>query len=113
MVFARVKKGVARMPTIHIRTNELANVTLKKGQDNLDITIASTCNWCFSDPDGVFGNPSALLANGTYYGTIPATTYGLFTPVGTGTVHINAVSFGTQCNPQGMPDTGHTIIVSN
>ena len=101
------------MATVHIHTDKIANVTLKKGQDNLDITIDSTCNWCFSDPDGVFGNPSALLASGTYYGTVPATTYGLFVPVGTGTVLFNAVPFGTTCSPQGPPDTGHTIIVSN
>jgi len=52
-----------------------------KKQENLDITIDQSCSWCFLDPDGVFGSPSALLGNGTYYKTIPSTTYGLFVPV--------------------------------
>lgn len=101
------------MATIHIHTGNISNVSLNKSQDNLEITIDSTCNWCFSDPNGVFGNPSALLANGTYYGTIPSTTYGLFVPVGTGTVYFNVSPLGTPCNPQGIQGTGHTIIVSN
>ena len=100
------------MPTYHINTSKLDDKKMIKNQDNLAITIDSTCNWCFSDPDGVFGNPSALLASGTYYGTIPATTYGPFVPVNPGTVQFNAVPFGTTCTPQGPPDTGHTIIVT-
>lgn len=101
------------MATIHIHTNDVSNEKMTKNQDNLEITIDATCNWCFYDPDGVFGTPSALLANGTYYGTIPSTTYGLFVPVAAGTVYYNVSPLGTPCKPQGIQGTGHTIIVSN
>ena len=37
------------------KDSNLENVTMNKNQDKLDITIDSSCNWCFSDPDGVFG----------------------------------------------------------
>jgi hypothetical protein len=101
------------MSTKHLHiTGNMSNQTLKINQDNLDITVNHDCNWCFSDPQFVFGNPSTLLAQGTYSVTNPHTTYGPYTPVKTGTVHFNAVTSG-ECDPNGDMDTGHTIIVTN
>ncbi|HEY1579759.1 MAG TPA: hypothetical protein VGF82_22045 [Terracidiphilus sp.] len=100
------------MATKHIHTNNLENVTMNKNQEKLDITIDSSCNWCFSDPDGVFGNPSTLLPSNSYYVSGP-TTYGVLTAVNVGTVYFNAVPIGTTCSPQGIQGTGHTITVSN
>jgi len=106
-------KGVKEMSTKHLHiTGNMQNQTLKKGQDDLDITVNHDCTWCFSDPDGVFGNPSTLLAAGSYSATNPHTTYGPYIPVATGTVYFNAVTSGP-CNPQGITATGHTIIVTN
>lgn len=101
------------MATKHIHIpNNMSNHSLNKNQDNIDITVDADCTWCFSDPNGVFGNPSTLLAAGTYSKTTPPTTYGPYTPVNTGTVYFNAVTSGP-CNPQGITATGHTIIVTN
>ena len=99
------------MATKHINTNNLQNVSMNKNQDKLDITIDSSCNWCFSDPDGVFGNPSTLLPSNTYYVSGP-TTYGTLTAVNDGTVTFNAVPVGTDCTPDGITATGHTITVT-
>jgi hypothetical protein len=101
------------MATKHLHIpGSMSNQSLNKTQDNLDITVNNDCTWCFSDPDGVFGNPSTLLAPGTYTATNPHTTYGPYTPVATGTVYFNAVTSGP-CNPTGITGTGHTIIVTN
>lgn len=97
------------MATKHIHTNNLVDITMNKNQDNLDITIDSSCNWCFSDPDFVFGDPSTLLPSNTYYVSGP-TTYGVLTAVGEGTVTFNAVPVGADCDPD--TDTGHTITVT-
>ena len=99
------------MATKHINTNSLQNVTMNKNQDKLDITIDSSCNWCFSDPNGVFGNPSTLLPGNTYYVSGP-TTYGTITAVADGTVYFNATPIGTQCTPETITGTGHTITVT-
>lgn len=101
------------MPPKHLFTNSLpANLQMNKNQDSVDITVDDTCDWCFADPDGVFGNPSTLLASGHYDKTTPPTKYGPYTPVKAGIVHINAVKSGT-CDPYGTTHTGHTITVSN
>jgi hypothetical protein len=97
------------MATVHIYTSKPEDVPMKK-QENLDITIDQSCSWCFLDPDGVFGSPSALLGNGTYYKTIPSTTYGLFVPVKAGNVKFNAVPVGTDCTDKTLGP--HTIIVT-
>ena len=99
------------MATKHINTNNLQNVSMNKNQDKLDITIDSSCNWCFSDPGGVFGNPSTLLPSNTYYVSGP-TTYGTLTAINDGTVAFNAVPVGTDCTPDGITATGHTITVT-
>src|SRR3974377_2270950 len=100
------------MATKHIHTNNLQNENLNKNQDNLDITVNASCNWCFDDPDGVFGNPSTLLPAGTYTATDPPTTYGPYTPVNDGTVLFNAVPTNQTCTTATITATGHTITVS-
>jgi hypothetical protein len=100
------------MSTKHLHIpNDCGNQSLNKHQENIDITVNQDCTWCFSDPDGVFGNPSTLLPAGSYTKTSPHTTYGPFTQVNTGTVYFNAVTSGP-CNPQGITATGHTITVT-
>jgi len=99
------------MATKHINTNNLQNVSMNRNQDKLDITIDASCNWCYSDPDSVFGNPSTLLPCNTYYVSGP-TTYGTLSAVNNGTVYFNAVNVDTECDPEGIIDTGHTITVT-
>ena len=82
---------------------------MNKNQDNLDITIDSSCNWCFLDPGFVFGNPSTMLPINTYYVSGP-TTYGVLTAVKDGTVTFSAVAVGSDCPAD--TDTGHTITVT-
>lgn len=97
------------MATKHLNIpNDLKSVNLNKGTDNLDITVTATCNWCFSDPDYVFGNPSTLLPPGLYNVTTPHTTYGPYTPQNDGTVTFNATIPPTPCttsSPRGVPQT--------
>lgn len=83
---------------------------MNKNQDNLDITIDASCNWCFWDPQGVFGNPSTLLPVNTYYVSGP-TTYGTLTAVQAGTVHFNAVPVGQECKAIKI-EAAHTITVT-
>jgi hypothetical protein len=98
------------MATKHIHTNNLQDITMNKNQDNLDITIDASCSWCFSDPDGVFGSPSTLLPNNTYYVSGP-TTYGTLTAVKGGSVSFNSVSVGSNCKADKI-EVGHTITVT-
>lgn len=97
------------MATKHLNIpNDLKSVNLNKGTDDLDITVTATCNWCFSDPDYVFGNPSTLLPPGLYNVTTPHTTYGPYTPQNDGTVTFNATIPPTPCttsSPRGVPQT--------
>ena len=104
------------MATKHIHTNNLQPISMNKNQDKLDITIDASCNWCISDPDGVFGNPTTLLPSNTYYVSGP-TTYGTVSAVNHGTAYFNAVPVGTACNAdkpikKNEPFTGHTITVT-
>ena len=100
------------MSTKTIHTGNLSNQTLNKNQDDLKIDINQSCNWCFSDPDGVFGTPSTLLPDGTYTKPDPNSPYGPYTPVNDGTVYFNAVATDETCTPDGVTATGHTITVS-
>lgn len=100
------------MATKTIHTSNPSNQTLNKNQDNVEITINQSCNWCFKDPDGVFGTPSTLLPDGTYTVTNPHVTYGPYTPVKSGVVRFNAVSTDQTCSTGGITETGHTITVS-
>lgn len=100
------------MPTKQINTNNLQNIQMNKNQDQLEITIDSSCNWCYSDPNGVFGDPSTLLPSNTYYVSGP-TSYGKLTAVNTGTVTFNVTPVGTPCTPNSITATGHTITVTS
>jgi len=90
--------------------NDLSSMSMTHNTDNLTITVTADCTWCYSDPNGCF--PNGLLAAGSYTATTPPTTYGPYTPTGTGTVNFNAVTSGT-CNPDGGPAAAvHSITVS-
>lgn len=98
------------MPTKQINTNNLQNVSMNKNQDKLEITINASCVWCFKDDQGVFGNPSTLLPNNTYYVNGP-TSYGPMTAVNNGTVSFNVAPVGSSCTAD-KKETGHTITVT-
>jgi hypothetical protein len=101
------------MGTKHLNIpHDLSSVNLTKGTDDIDITVTATCNWCFSDPDYVFGNPSTLLAPGLYTVTTPHTKYGPYTPQNDGTVNFGASIPPAACNPDGIQGTPHTITVT-
>lgn len=87
--------------------NGMSNQSLKKA-DTLYIEVDADCNWCYSDPNGVF---SSFLPAGHYTATTPPTVYGPYTAVNSGTVNFNAVTSG-DCNPMGVAASGHTIVVS-
>jgi hypothetical protein len=89
----------------------LSNVNMNKNQDKLSISFKEACTWCYSDPNGVFGNPSVLPAPGYYQKTTPPTSFDNIQPVADGTVSYNAVTSG-DCNPEGITATGHTITVT-
>lgn len=104
------------MATKQIHTNNLPfDLPMNKNQDKLEITIDSSCVWCFKDDDGVFGNPSTLLPCNTYYVSGP-TTYGPMTAVKAGQVSFNVSQVGTTCVATKVkregPMTGHTITVT-
>lgn len=86
----------------------MQNQSLKKA-DSLQIKVEANCTWCYSDPDGVF---PAFLAAGTYMVTNPNTVYGPYVAANAGTVSFNSVTSG-DCNPTGITDAGHTIIVTS
>lgn len=81
------------------------NLTLNKNQEDLLIHVTQTCQWCYSDPDGVFPN---MLPPGQY----DPGDYGPYDATGTG-----AVSYGDPINPpcstSGVAGTPHTITVTN
>jgi hypothetical protein len=97
------------MGTKHLNIpNDLSSIEMTKGTDDLEIQVTATCNWCFSDPDYVFGNPSTLLSPGLYTVTNPHTKYGPYTPVNDGTVTVNATIPPIACttnDPKGVPQT--------
>ena len=80
------------------------NLTLNKNQDQLMIKVNQTCQWCFSDPNGVF---SSMLPAGQY----SSGEYGPYEPANDGTV-----TYGDPINPpcktEGVTVTPHTITVS-
>jgi hypothetical protein len=80
------------------------NLTMNKNQDQLVIKVNETCQWCYSDPKGVF---SSLLAPGQY----SSGEYGPYEAVNDGDV-----TYGDPINPPcktaGKTETPHTITVS-
>jgi hypothetical protein len=101
------------MGTKHLNIpNDLKSFSMTKGQDDLVIQVTATCNWCFSDPDHAFGNPSTLLPPGEYIVTTPHTTYGPYTPVNDGSVTYNATIPPTPCTTTGVRGVPQTITVT-
>jgi hypothetical protein len=100
------------LATKTIHTANPSNQTLNKNQDTLEIDFNSTCNWCYDDPQYVFGNPSVLPAAGLYNQASPPYKTGQLTPVADGTVLFNAVPSDQTCTTAGITATGHTIVVS-
>lgn len=80
------------------------NLSLNKNQDQLMIKVNQTCQWCYSDPNGVF---SSMLAAGQY----SSGEYGPYQAVKDG-----SVTFGdpidAPCSTEGVTGTPHTITVS-
>jgi hypothetical protein len=98
------------MGTKHLSIpNDLSSVNMTLGADDLEIKVTADCNWCYSDPNGVFAN--GFLAAGSYTATSPPTKYGPYTPSTTGTVTVNAVTSG-DCSTSGITATPHSITVS-
>ena len=86
------------------------NLNGVKVGDSVTITCTDNdgCTWCYSDPDDVFeGN---FLACGSY----DKGALGTYTTVNPGKVFYDGVKGKNKpCNPEGDPDTGHTILVGN
>jgi len=101
------------MATKHLNIpNDLSSINMTKGIDQLEITVTATCNWCYSDPQHVFGNPSTLLAPGLYNVTTPHTTYGPYSPVNDGTVTFNATIPPVACTTVTSKEVPQTITVT-
>ena len=86
------------------------NFPMKK-VDTLKIKVKQDCNWCYSDPSGVFGKPpDGFLAPGFYAATKPPTVYGPYEALHTGSVSFETTDPGTPCTLKEF--TPHTITVS-
>lgn len=79
------------------------DLTLNKNQDQLEIHVTQTCQWCFSDPNGIF---PGILPPGQY----DPGNYGPYIPVADGKV-LYGDPIDKPCTP-GKTETGHTITVS-
>lgn len=82
--------------------------------DELDIKVTAACNWCFSDPNGIFPLPpdsDALPATGT---TLQTGTYGPYTPLPdkSGVIDFNAVDTDKKCKVERPVATLRSITVS-
>jgi len=78
------------------------NINMNKNQDQLEIHVTQTCQWCYDDPSHVF--PTFLPP-----GQVNPGTYGPYIPANDG-----KVTFDDPINPPCLPksDTPHTITVS-
>jgi hypothetical protein len=80
-------------------------------KDTLRIKVTQDCNWCYSDPKGVFGPPpDDFLAAGFVKKRTKA--YGPYKPNYPGTVRFDATDPGTACEIKQTILTPHTITVS-
>jgi hypothetical protein len=103
-----------------MRRSDMAKKTLNlphqdnfplKTVDTLYLKITQDCNWCYSDPTGVFGQPpDGFLAPGLYKATKPPTVYGPYKPQHKGDVTFETTPPGTPCTVKDF--TPHTITVS-
>ena len=89
--------------TLPIPSSDQVNM---KKKDSLTIRVTQTCQWCYSDPNGVF--PTFLAA-----GQVQPGDYGPYTAENTGTVLYGCPTSGN-CTPgASITATGHTITVTN
>jgi hypothetical protein len=99
--------GLEQMPktTKTLNIPHGGNLTMNKNQNNLLIHVTQACQWCYSDPNGVFSSlPPA--------GPISPGDYGPYDANGDGTVTYGD-PINAPCNTAGGPsDTPHTITVS-
>lgn len=102
------KRGTNRMPRSTKKLtipNNGGDLKMNKKQDQVEIHVSQTCQWCYNDPDNVF--PKFLPM-----GQVSPGTYGPYIPQNDGTV-----TYGCPLNPPCTPGvekmkTGHTITVT-
>jgi hypothetical protein len=82
------------------------SMSINRKTHNLKIHAHKQCQWCYSDPDGVF---PTLLASGT----IAPGEYGPYEATGNGAVTFGDPESG-DCDPSGgSGGTPHTITVTS
>lgn len=98
------------MPSLSINPSNLpTNVPMTVGE-TLDVTMAATCVWCYSDPDGVM---SGLPAAGSYTLRNPPQLFTSPKAEKVGIVYFDAVTSGACSAGSGVEGTmAHRITVS-